>query len=104
MVKNAYSVKSVSTDAVISCVLGGIAVLCMAGAIVASYIYSGNGPAIVGLLGVGSLIVSISGLGFSVAAWKSQDGGFLMKRIAMFLNAIPLLVAFILYIVGWIVK
>lgn len=103
MVKNAYSVKSVSTDAVISCVLGGISILCMVGAIVASYMYSGNGPAIVGLLGIGSLIVAISGLGFSVAAWKSQDGGFLMKRIAMLLNAIPLLIAVIIYVVGWIV-
>lgn len=103
MIKNAYSVKSVSTDAVISCVLGGISILCMVGAIVASYMYSGNGPAIVGLLGIGSLIVAISGLGFSMAAWKSQDGGFLMKRIAMLLNAIPLLLAVILYVVGWIV-
>lgn len=103
MIKNAYSVKSISTDAVISCVLGGISVLCMAGAIIASYMYSGNGPAIVGLLGIGSLIVSISGIGFSVAAWKSQDGGFLMKRIAMLLNVIPLLIAIILYVVGWII-
>lgn len=103
MIKNAYSVKSVSTDAIVSCVLGGLSVLCMVGAIVASYMYSGNGPAIVGLLGIASLIVAISGLGFSVAAWKSQDGGFLMKRIAMLLNAIPLLIAVILYVVGWIV-
>lgn len=103
MIKNAYSVKSVSTDAIVSCVLGGLSILCMVGAIVASYMYSGNGPAIVGLLGIASLIVAISGLGFSVAAWKSQDGGFLMKRIAMLLNAIPLLIAVILYVVGWIV-
>lgn len=102
MIKNAYSVKSVSTDAVISCVLGGISIVCMVGAIVASYLYSGKGPAIVGLLGIGSLIVAVSGLVFSVAAWKSQDGGFLMKRIAMFLNAIPLLIAIILYVIGWI--
>lgn len=103
MLKNAYSVKSVSSDAVISCILGSLSVICMVGAVIASYTYSGKGPAIVGLLGIGSLIVSTVGLIFSVAAWKSQDGGFLMKRIAMFLNAIPLLLGIILYIIGWIV-
>lgn len=103
MLKNAYSVKSVSSDAVISCVLGGISILCMAGAVLASYMYSGNGPAVVGLLGVGSLIMALSGIGFSVAAWKSQDGGFLMKRIAMLVNVLSLVTAVVLYIVGWIV-
>ncbi|MBQ9983029.1 MAG: hypothetical protein IJP29_00405 [Lachnospiraceae bacterium] len=103
MIANKYSVKAISTDAVISCVLGSISVLCMLGGIAASYLYGGNGPAIVGLLGIGSLITSMCGIGFSVAAWKSQDGGFLMKRVAMFLNAIPLLLSVILYIVGWIV-
>ncbi len=103
MIKNAYSVKSVSTDAVISCVLGGISIVCMVGAVVASYLYNGNGPTIVGLLGIGSFILALCGISFSVAAWKSQDGGFLMKRIAMFLNVIPFLVAVVLYVVGWIV-
>lgn len=103
MLRNAYSVKSVSSDAVISCVLGGISILSMTGAVVASYMYSGNGPVVVGLLGIGSLIMALSGIGFSVAAWKSQDGGFLMKRIAMILNILPLVLAVILYIVGWIV-
>ena len=103
MLRNAYSVKSVSSDAVISCVLGGISILFMVGAVVASYMYSGKGPVVVGLLGIGSLIMALSGIGFSVAAWKSQDGGFLMKRIAMIVNALPLVVAVILYIVGWIV-
>lgn len=103
MLKNAYSVKSVSTDAVISCVLGVISILCMLGAVVASYMYRGNGPAVVGLLGIGSLIIALSGIGFSVAAWKSQDGGFLMKRVAMILNVLPLLAAVVIYIVGWIV-
>ncbi len=103
MLKNAYSVKSVSSDAVISCVLGTIALLFLVIAIIASYRYDGNGPAIVGLLGIGSLILSGNGIVFSVAAWKSQDGGFLMKRLAMFLNIIPLAVAFLLYVIGWII-
>lgn len=103
MLRNAYSVKSVSSDAVISCVLGGISIVFMIGAVVASYMYSGKGPAIVGLLGIGSLIMALSGMGFSVAAWKSQDGGFLMKRVAMLVNVLPLAIAVILYIVGWFV-
>ena len=69
----------------------------------ASYMYSGKGPTIVGLLGIGSLIMALSGMGFSVAAWKSQDGGFLMKRVAMLVNVLPLAIAVILYIVGWFV-
>lgn len=103
MLRNAYSVKSVSSDAVISCVLGGISIVFMIGAVVASYMYSGKGTAIVGLLGIGSLIMALSGMGFSVAAWKSQDGGFLMKRVAMLVNVLPLAIAVILYIVGWFV-
>ena len=103
MLRNAYSVKSVSSDAVISCVLGGISIVFMIGAVVASYMYSGKGPTIVGLLGIGSLIMALSGMGFSVAAWKSQDGGFLMKRVAMLVNVLPLAIAVILYIVGWYV-
>lgn len=103
MLRNAYSVKSVSSDAVISCVLGGISIVFMIGAVVASYMYNGKGPTIVGLLGIGSLIMALSGMGFSVAAWKSQDGGFLMKRVAMLVNVLPLAIAVILYIVGWFV-
>lgn len=103
MLKNAYSVKSVSSDAVISCVLGVISILCMVGAVAASYIYKGDGPAVVGLLGIGSFIMAISGIGFSVAAWKSQDGGFLMKRVAMIINILPLLASVVIYIAGWIV-
>ena len=104
MSNSAYSVKNISTDAVISCALGGISLVGMIGAVIASYMYSGNGPAVVGLMGVGSLILAVVGIVFSWAAWKSQDGGFLMKRVAMFLNAIPLLGTVILYIVGWIVS
>lgn len=103
MINNAYSVKSVSTDAVISCVLGGVSIVCMLGAVIASYLYNGEGPAIVGLLGIGGFILSLCGVSFSMAAWKSQDGGFLMKRIAMILNVIPMIVALILYVIGWIV-
>ena len=102
MLKNAYSVKNVSVDAVISCVLGGISILCMAGAIVASYLYDGNGPAVVGLLGIGSMLAAVVGIGFSRAAWKSQDGGFMMKRVAMIINVLPLLGTVVLYIIGWV--
>lgn len=103
MIKDsAYSIKSVSIDAVIACVLGGLSVLGILGAILASYLYDGSGPAAVGLIGIGSLIFSLSGLWFSIAAWKSPDGGLLMKRIAVIVNAIPLLGALILYILGWV--
>ena len=103
MIKDsAYSIKSISIDAVIACVLGGLSVVGILGAILASYLYDGKGPAAVGLVGIGSLIFSLSGLCFSLAAWKSQDGGLLMKRIAVIVNAVPLLGALILYILGWV--
>lgn len=102
MIKDsAYSVKNISVDAVIACVLGGVSVLCMVGAVVASYLYDGKGPAAVGLLGIGGLIIALCGIGFSISAWKSPDGGLLMKRIAVIVNVVPLLGALALYILGW---
>ena len=89
-------------DAVVACVLGGIAIVCMLGAMLTSYLYQGRGPAAVGLLGIASLIMAVSGIVFSVCAWKSVDGGISMKRIAMVLNAVPLIIALMLYIIGWI--
>ena len=35
-------------------------------------------------------------------AWKSVDGGMLMKRIAGICNAIPFLLAIVLYVIGWV--
>lgn len=103
MIKDsAYSIKSISTDAVIACVLGGVSVVGILGAILASYLYDGRGPAVVGLVGIGSLLLAVSGLCFSLAAWKSPDGGLLMKRVAVIVNAVPLLGALILYILGWV--
>lgn len=103
MIKDsAYSIKSISMDAVIACVLGGLSVVGILGAILASYLYDGKGPAALGLIGIGSLIFSLSGLFFSLAAWKSPDGGLLMKRVAVILNVVPLLGALILYILGWV--
>ena len=73
----------------------------MAGAIFVSYYYDGKGPAAVGLLGIGSLLLAFVGIVFTVSAWKSSDGGLLMKRIAGILNAIPFLAAIALYVIGW---
>ncbi|MDE6760963.1 MAG: hypothetical protein K2J90_09850 [Lachnospiraceae bacterium] len=99
--ESAYSVKSVSTDAIIACILAGVSLCCMLGALLISYLYDGKGPAAVGLLGIGSLILAVLGIVFTVYAWKSEDGGLLMKRIAGVLNTIPLLVAVIFYVWGW---
>lgn len=102
MIKDsAYSVKSISTDAVIACILAGVSLCCIFGALLISYFYDGKGPAAVGLLGIGSLILAVLGIIFTVYAWKSEDGGLLMKRMAGVLNAIPLLIAVIFYIWGW---
>ena len=102
MKESAYKVKNISLDAVISCILGGISVCCMLGAVITSYMYDGKGPAAVGLLGMGSLLFALTGIVFSVSAWKSVDGGLMMKRIGMIVNAVPLLLAVILYVCGWI--
>ena len=45
---------------------------------------------------------AITGIVFTIAAWKSQDGGMLMKRIAGICNGIPVLLVIILYVVGWV--
>ncbi|MGN0439065.1 MAG: hypothetical protein ACI4F4_11115 [Lachnospiraceae bacterium] len=97
-----YSVNEVSKDAVISCILGVISIIAMVLAVVASYKYDGNGPAVVGLLGIAGLIFSLCGISFGFAAWKSADGGILMKRIALIGNMIPFITAIIFYIMGWV--
>lgn len=103
MIKDsAYSIKNISIDAVVSLVLGVLSILCMSGGILASYLYDGKGPAAVGLLGIGGLMLALAGIGFGMAAWKSPDGGLLMKRIAVIVNALPLLAAVVLYVLGWI--
>ena len=100
--ESAYSVKSVSVDAVVACVLSGLSICSMAGAIYVSYHYDGKGPAAVGLLGIGSLLLAFIGIVFTISAWKSPDGGLRMKRIAGILNAIPFLAAIVLYVLGWL--
>lgn len=100
--ESAYSVKNISIDAVIACVMGGISICAMIGSVIVSYLYDGKGPAIIGLLGVGSLLLALVGIAFTVSAWKSVDGGLTMKRIAGVVNAVPILLTIVLYILGWI--
>ena len=100
MKESAYKVKNYSLDAVIACVLGGISISCMLGAVITSYMYSGNGPIAVGLLGIGSLLIALTGIIFSISAWKSVDGGLMMKRIGMILNVVPMMIAVFLYVWG----
>lgn len=102
MKESAYRVKNISIDSVIACVIGGISICCMLGAVIVSYLFDGEGPAVVGLLGIGSLLLALVGIVFSVSAWKSADGGLLMKRVAGIINAAPLLFAVVLYILGWV--
>lgn len=102
MKESAYRIKNISIDAVIACVIGGISICCMLGAVLVSYLYDGKGPAVVGLLGIGSLLLALAGIVFSVSSWKSVDGGLLMKRVAGIINAASLLFAVVLYILGWI--
>lgn len=102
MKESAYSIKNTSTDAVVACVFAGLSVCSMIGAIVISYIYDGDGPAAVGLLGIAALLMAIMGIVFTISSWKSEDGGILMKRIAGIVNAIPLLIGIVFYILGWI--
>ena len=54
-----------------------------------------------GLLGIGSFLMALLGVIFSVCAWKSVDGGLLMKRIAMIINVLSLLFSVVLYVWGW---
>ena len=100
--KNVYSVKSISIDAVISCILAVISFACQIAAVVLSYMYSGKGPKIVGLLGIAGLLMAFTGLMFSKSAWKSPDGGIIMKRVSGLNNVVLMLIAVVLYILGWV--
>ncbi len=100
--ESAYSVKNISSDAIVSLVLGELSILSMVLAVIASYRYDGSGPAAVGLLGMAGLILSGCGIGFGISAWKSPDGGLLMKRIAIINNVLPFLFGIVFYVLGWI--
>lgn len=100
--KNVYSVKSVSIDAVISCVLAGISFICQIAAIVMSYYYEGKGPKAVGLLGFAGLLLAVTGIVFCRSAWKSPDGGIFMKRICGIINLLLIICSVVLYIIGWL--
>lgn len=99
---SAYRLKSVSVDAIVSCVLGAVAILCLIGAVVISYLYGGKGPAVVGLLGIGALMSAAAGIVFCVAAWKTEEGGLSLKRAALVVNGFPMLITIIFYVAGWI--
>ena len=81
--KNVYSVKSVSIDTVIACVLAGISLACQIAAIIMSYLYQGKG------------------IMFCKSAWKSPDGSVVMKRISGIVNGVLVISAVMLYILGW---
>lgn len=100
---NAYRIKSFSVDAVISCILGSLSLMAMLVSVILSYRYDGEGPAVVGLIGIAGLLFALCGVVFGKESWNSQEGGLLMKRIAIILNVISLGIAVILYIVGWVV-
>lgn len=100
--KNVYSVKSVSIDAVISCVLAGISFICQITAIIMSYLYEGKGPKLVGLLGFAGFLMAVTGIVFCRSAWKSPDGGIFMKRICGIVNVLLIISSVVLYIIGWL--
>ncbi len=102
MKDSAYSIKSISADAVVACVMAACSVSCMAGAVAVSYRFEGRGPAAVGLLGIGGLLFAMLGIVFTVSAWKSPDGGLLMKRIAGIVNGALLVICLLVYIMGWL--
>ena len=60
--KNVYSVKSISIDSVISCVLAGISFICQVAAIIMSYVYEGKGPKVVGILGFAGFLMAFTGV------------------------------------------
>ncbi len=99
--KNVYSVRSISVDSVISCVLAGISFICQVMAVIMSYTHEGKGPKLVGLLGIAGFLTALTGIVFSKSAWKSPDGGIMMKRLSGIINLILLIISVILYIIGW---
>lgn len=102
MKESAYKVKNYSTDAIISCIFGGISTCFIVGAIIMSYCFAGKGPVMVGLLGIGSFLLSVAGIAFTISSWKSVDGGLLMKRTSGVLNGIVLCITVIFYVLGWV--
>ena len=99
--KNVYSVKSISIDTVISCTLAIISLICQIAAVILSYRYSGKGPKFVGLLGLAGLLMAFTGIMFCKSAWKSPDGGIITKRVSGIANAVLMVIAIVMYVIGW---
>jgi hypothetical protein len=70
-------------------------------AVIMSYTHEGKGPKLVGLLGIAGFLTALTGIVFSKSAWKSPDGGIMMKRLSGIINLILLIISVILYIIGW---
>ncbi|MDO5155204.1 MAG: hypothetical protein Q4D51_04485 [Eubacteriales bacterium] len=100
MKDNRYKVKNISSDAVIACVLGGLSLISLITSVILSYHYAGNGPLVIGLLGIGSLAFSMTGFIFSLNAWKSVDGKLAMKRVAILVTMIPMVLSIIVFVAG----
>lgn len=99
--KSVYSINKVSSDAVVACVMAGCSFLCIMSAIIISFLYDGKGPIWVGVFGIAAVMFSLTGVVFTVNAWKSEDGGLLMKKFAGIVNTIPFVCEIILYFIGW---
>lgn len=100
MNESKYKLKSVSTDSVIACVLGGLSIMGLIVALIISYRFDGEGPILVGLLGSGSFIFSVIGFLFSLCSWRTVSGSLILKRIGSIATAAPAIFCVILFMIG----
>lgn len=73
MEKVKFSDRHLSVGGVCSIILGSISILLVIIGIVMSFIYKGNGPMLVGALGVSAFLFDAAGLGIGLWSFKESD-------------------------------
>lgn len=73
MNKVKFSDRHLSVGGVISIFMGSLAILCVIIAIIVSFVNKGNGPMVVGALGVAAFLFDVGGLVIGLLSFKESD-------------------------------
>ncbi|MBE5926733.1 MAG: hypothetical protein E7270_07205 [Lachnospiraceae bacterium] len=80
-----FTNKRYAKEGIISSILGVLSVVCLITGIFRSFEARGNGDSIVGLLGMGALLMSLTGLIFGIKSFKDEDKFYTFSKLGIFI-------------------
>lgn len=89
-----FTNKRYAKEGIISSILGVLSVACLAGGLLRSFEARGNGDSIVGLLGMGALLISLTGLVFGIKSFKDEDKFYTFSKLGVFVCGVILICMF----------